>query len=659
MTRMSTGGELPDNEPDRLDALRWYDILDTSPDPAFDCITAISAALFRVPIALISFVDHDRIWFKSRHGLEASETKRELGLCGSAILTSSVYHLRDAARDERAWGNSLVAGGLGVRFYAAAPVRTRDGLNLGTLCVMDRKPRRILAPETELLAKLAALVMNQLELRRADREVVVSEEVQRQIREDLHRTEEALGQSEERFRDLFDEAPIAYVHEGIDSRIIRANRTAMKILGIGPEDVPGILGVSLVPDSPDAQRRVHDAIESVGSGIHTNGVELELRRKDNGKPVWVQWWSRPAAGGNYTRTMFVDITERVLLEREQELLQAHNAYLMEEIRTEQRFGDLIGRSPGLRKVAQQIELVAPTDAAVLISGESGTGKELVARAIHERSPRKNHRLVKVNCSAVPESLFESEFFGHVKGAFTGAHKDRPGRFELADGGTLFLDEVGEMPLAMQAKLLRVLQEQELERVGDTRTRKVNVRVIAATNLNPKNAVDAGRLRQDLFYRLGVFPIDLPPLRERRDDIAPLVAHFVTQIAQRTGRPTSRVTQAALRQLTDYDWPCNVRELQNAVERAIIVAQGHTLSFDIANKTHEILTGSAPAVKPAVLTREAIMRQERDNIAHALEQTGGRIFGPKGAAALLGMKPTTLASRITALRLGRPARVLPD
>ena len=210
-------------------------------------------------------------------------------------------------------------------------------------------------------------------------------------------------------------------------------------------------------------------------------------------------------GRKYARIMFLDMTDQVLMEQEKARLEAQNAYLLDEIRTEQNFGDIIGGSSGLRKVMQQVQLVAPTDATVLITGESGTGKELVARAIHEQSARRERPLIKLNCSAVPEGLFESEFFGHVKGAFTGALKDKPGRFELADGGTLFLDEIGEVPLAMQAKLLRVLQEQELERVGDTRTRKVNVRVIAASNRNLKKEVDEGRFRQDLFYRLERFP----------------------------------------------------------------------------------------------------------------------------------------------------------
>ena len=645
---------LPENELERLDAVRRYGILDTPPDGAFDHITELAAGFFQVPIAIVSLVDHDRIWFKSHYGLEAEQVERDDGLCASAILSPDLYYIRDAVKDARTLANPLVAGALGLRFYAAAPLRTHDGFNLGTLCVIDREPRNLAPGEAEILTRLSALVMDQMELRLAARKVAELEEVERRTGEQLREVSEALRTSEDRFRDLFDEAPIAYVHEDLDTRFVRANRAAMRILGIKPEEIAGIFGKSLVPDTPDAQRRLREALDSVGRGTDTSGVVLELRRKDDGRPVWVQWWSRPAAGGIYTRTMFVDITDRMLMEQEQARLEAQNAYLREEIRIEHDFGDIIGESPGLRKVVQQIQLVAPTDASVLITGESGTGKELVARAIHEHSSRNGRALVKLNCSAVPEGLFESEFFGHVRGAFTGALKDKPGRFELADGGTLFLDEIGEVPLAMQAKLLRVLQEQELERIGDTRTRKVNVRIIAATNRDLKKEVDAGHFRQDLFYRLSVFPIEVPPLRQRREDIPPLAAHFVRQSARRMNRPDLRITPAARSELAAYDWPGNVRELQNTVERAVILSRGGPLRFDLAGS--DATDASRPRIqsasKPDLLTRDELKRQERDAIAAALKQTGGKVFGPGGAAKLLGMKPTTLASRITALRLNR-------
>jgi formate hydrogenlyase transcriptional activator len=646
--------ELPENEAERLGALRRYQILDTPPDGSFDHIASMAASFFHVPIAIVSLVDEDRVWFKSHYGIEANQVGRDPGLCASAILSPEVYHLRDALHDVRAMANPLVAGSLGLRFYAAAPLRTHDGFNLGTLCVIDRNPRDLASNESEVLAKMARLVMDQMELRLAARKIAQLQDAERTISERLRQANEQLAKSEDRFRDLFDEAPIAYVHESLDSHFIRANRTALRILGITAEEVPGMFGKHLVPDTPDAQRRLREALDSIGRGTDASGVVLELRRKDNGRPVWVEWWSRPEPGGKFTRSMFVDITDRVLMEQEKARLEAQNAYLLDEIRTEQNFGDMIGGSSGLRKVTQQVQLVAPTDATVLITGESGTGKELVARAIHERGARSDRPLVKLNCSAVPEGLFESEFFGHVKGAFTGALKDKPGRFELADGGTLFLDEIGEVPLAMQAKLLRVLQEQELERVGDTRTRKVDVRVIAASNRDLKKEVDEGRFREDLFYRLSVFPIEVLPLRERREDIAPLVAHFVRQRARRMNRPEPQISKTALDQLATYHWPGNVRELQNTVERAVILWLEGPLTFDLPALGPQANTAqqARPEVKATLLTREELKRQEREAIVNALKRTNGKVSGPGGAAKLLGMKPSTLASRISSLGISR-------
>jgi formate hydrogenlyase transcriptional activator len=464
--------------------------------------------------------------------------------------------------------------------------------------------------------------------------------------------EEENKRLEERFRDYFEEAPIAYV-VGSEVGIIRANRTAAQIFGVKPEEMAGFNWRSLFPDTPEAQRRLREALRLVESRTDACGDRLELHRKEDGRPLWVQWWSKREAG-KYARIMFLDMTDQVLMEREKARLEAHNAYLLDEIRSEQNFGDIIGTSVGLRKVMQQVQLVAPTDATVLITGESGTGKELVARAIHEQSARRERPLIKLNCSAVPEGLFESEFFGHVKGAFTGALKDKPGRFELADGGTLFLDEIGEVPLAMQAKLLRVLQEQELERVGDTRTRKVNVRIIAASNRDLKKEVDEGRFRQDLFYRLSVFPIEVPPLRERPEDIAPLAAHFIRHSTRRMNRPEPQMSKTALDRLATYQWPGNVRELQNTVERAIILWREGQLTFDLpASRANENPGGPAKSTtRAALLTRDELKQQEREAIVNALKQTNGKVFGPRGAAELLGMKPSTLASRISSLGISR-------
>lgn len=335
-----------------------------------------------------------------------------------------------------------------------------------------------------------------------------------------------------------------------------------------------------------------------------------------------------------------------------ERLQEENEYLREEVTTALGFGELIGDSAALRKVLRQIELVAASDATVLITGESGTGKELVARALHERSARHDRALIKVNCGAVADALFESEFFGHVKGAFTGALRDKPGRFEMADGGTLFLDEIGEVPLALQGKLLRVIQEQEVERVGDTRSRKLNVRIIAATNRNLKAEVEAGRFREDLFYRVSVFPIENPPLRDRREDIPRLAEHFIRSSARRLNRRPPRLTAPVAQQLAAYDWPGNVRELQNAVERSVILADGGPLQFDMLTSTK---TPSAPrpgVEKSEILTRAQLKERERESIVAALAQSSGKIHGLHGAASLLGMKPTTLASKIEVLGIRR-------
>jgi transcriptional regulator with GAF, ATPase, and Fis domain len=307
-----------------------------------------------------------------------------------------------------------------------------------------------------------------------------------------------------------------------------------------------------------------------------------------------------------------------------------------------------------------VELVAPTLASVLISGESGTGKELIACAIHERSERSDRPLIRVNCAAVPRELFESEFFGHVKGAFTGAVKDRAGRFELADGGTIFLDEVGEIPLELQSKLLRVLQEGQFEKIGEEKTRKIDVRVIAATNRDLKSDVEAQRFREDLFFRLNVFPIEAVSLRRRIEDIPLLAEHFIRAICAKLNRPEPRLTQANVRQLQAYQWSGNVRELQNVIERALIVSKGSRLQFDLPTGDKISGTDSTEtlAVEPSLglpYSETERLARDRANIVAALRLTNGRISGVEGAAELLGIKPTTLASRIKTLGISRTSK----
>lgn len=340
-------------------------------------------------------------------------------------------------------------------------------------------------------------------------------------------------------------------------------------------------------------------------------------------------------------------------------LELQNTYLQEEVVEAKAFGDLVGQSAALRQIVSQIDLVAPTEASVLILGETGTGKELVAREIHRRSGRRDRPLVRVNCASIPRDLFESEFFGHVQGAFTGAVKDRAGRFETAEGGTLLLDEIGDVPLEMQSKLLRVLQEKRYERVGDDRTRHADVRIIAATNRDLKKAVAAGRFREDLYYRLHVFPIQVVPLRERKNDLPLLAHHFVDISVKELRCPKPRLTRAGVARLQNYSWPGNIRELRNVIERAVILARGGPLYFDLP------VTDSAPNPPVArtppgdlagqgFLTEAEMQRGERENLLVILQRAGWRIKGANGAAELLGVKPTTLLSRMKKMGLERPS-----
>jgi len=342
-------------------------------------------------------------------------------------------------------------------------------------------------------------------------------------------------------------------------------------------------------------------------------------------------------------------------------LEVERDYLREEVKQALAFGEIVGQSTALRTVLEQVEMVAPTNATVLILGESGTGKELVASAIHDHSPRRDRPLVRVNCCSIPSELFESEFFGHARGSFTGALRDRIGRFQHADGGTLFLDEVGEIPVAHQAKLLRVLQEGRFERVGEEKTRQVDVRIVAATNRDLRQEVEAGRFRQDLYYRLNVFPIELPPLRRRKEDIPALTNHFAAMSCGRLQRPEMRFTTEDIEVLRRYDWPGNIRELQNVIERAVILAKGPRLRLDLAlanagfkdpSGTDAIGSDPAHETRPKIMSADDLARLERENLLAALEQAHWRISGRGGAAELVGMNPNTFSSRVRSLGLMR-------
>ena len=539
----------------------------------------------------------------------------------------------------------------GIDSFLGAPLTTRDGRILGHLVVMDAAP---LPNEPRRLA------IFQIFAARAAAEL------------DRVRLERDLRDREQRLSDLFDEAPIAYVHETLESHFIRANRAARRILGITLEDVPHTVGTKMAPDTPDAQRRMREAFESVGKGTDTSGVVLELRRKDNGKPIWIQWWSNPDPSGMYTRTMFIDITERVLLEQEQARLKAQNSYLQEEIKSVHNFEEIIGSSAGLVRVLENVKRVAPTDASVMITGESGTGKELIARAIHSGSGRADKPFIKVNCAALPVSLVESELFGHERGAFSGAIQRRIGRFELAHTGTIFLDEIGEVPMDVQVKLLRVLQEREFERIGGNQTIKTDVRVIAATNRDLGKSIRDGDFRADLYYRLNVFPVHLPPLRERQSDIPLLTHFFVQKHASRVGRRIESVDPDSMLRLTQYSWPGNIRELENIIERALILNNSPVLQvvtdMPVDTPPHPAGAGDVPTATAAASPTPAAMPAptlpsaetaagdldsiQREHIVGILRETNWVIEGSRGAASRLGLKPGTLRHRMKKLGIAR-------
>ncbi len=396
-------------------------------------------------------------------------------------------------------------------------------------------------------------------------------------------------------------------------------------------------------------------------------VDDEVFWHVNGDAIPVEYTSTPILKGDEivgAVVVFRDVTERRRLQRERQKafeeishlkdqLEQERDYLRDELRSETRFRGIIGSSEALKRTLTQIDAVAQTPVSVLIEGESGVGKEGIARAIHEQSPRAEAPLVKVNCASIPSELFESEFFGHVKGAFTGAHQDRVGRLQLADGGTLFLDEVGEIPLSQQGKLLRALQEHEFERVGDDRTIRVDVRVVAATNRALSEEVKAGRFREDLYYRLSVFPIEVPPLRFRREDIGVLAQHFTDLACAELGREPMSLSRQQVSVLEAHDWPGNVRELKNVIERTVILSRGKRLRLDLVLSPQATTDVTAAEVENGeFMTEEEFRALERANLRAALTAAEWRVSGKGGAAELLGLKPSTVAYRMKRLGLAK-------
>ncbi|MGA2899588.1 MAG: sigma 54-interacting transcriptional regulator, partial [Candidatus Acidiferrales bacterium] len=449
-------------------------------------------------------------------------------------------------------------------------------------------------------------------------------------------------------RQILDLAPQIIAVYGPNREQLYANRVLLDYLGLTLEewqqrfDRAGIAH----PDEWDRVNRHFDRALTSGDAF-----ELEMRlRKSDGSYRWFLARFNPLRDehGQITRWYVTgtDIEDR---KQAEDRLQRENIALREEIDKTSMFEEIVGASPALRTVLSRISKVAPSDSTVLITGETGTGKELVARAIHRRSNRASRAFVSVNCAAVPRDLIASELFGHEKGAFTGATQQRLGRFELANGGTLFLDEVGELPAETQIALLRVLQEHEFERVGGTRPIRADLRAIAATNRDLQAAISAGSFRSDLFYRLNVFPIEIPPLRERKEDIRLLVEYFIDRYARKAGKKITTVDKKTLRLLESYPWPGNIRELQNVIERSVIVCETENFSVDESWLSQQPSNGKTES---QLYLSEKVAAQEKEIIEAALRESQGRVFGPSGAAAKLGIARSTLESKIRSLKINK-------
>jgi formate hydrogenlyase transcriptional activator len=686
--------DVVENE-ERLEALRRTSLLDSPPEEAFDRLTRMATTVLRVPMSIVSLVDRDRLFFKSHSGLGEPFASLRRGpvqhsFCRHAVCTRQTLAVQDSRRDPKFEQYPAISG-LGAIAYAGVPLITSEGHALGTFCVVDGHPREWTEEELGILRVLANCAMSEIELRRLVDELRI---LTTNLQGLVEARTAALRSSEERQRVLLDINNAIVTCHDRDSlfssiaaclaRVIPFHRSSL-VLHDPIKDVFNTLHVAGLLPSPPV---IPLGIEWPHKGSRTGWVfdhraallTTDLREPSSFiehpmlvKEGYLSAVSVPlrskgrvlgtlnvasrdlARYGPEDASLLEGVAEQVALAIENLLayeeiaalkarLEEENRYLQEEVRSEAAFGDVVGESPVILEVLDKVRMVAGTDSTVLVTGETGTGKELVVRAIHSLSRRKNKILVKVNCAALPSSVIESELFGHEKGAFTGALTRKAGRFELANGGTLFLDEVGDLPLELQAKLLRVLQEGEFERVGGTQSLKVDVRIVAATNRDLERAVSEERFRADLYYRLNVFPIALPPLRKRQEDVPRLARHFAMVFSSKMGKRVGRPSEEMLSKLSGYSWPGNVRELQNVIERAVILSPpGRLVLGDVL-----AATATAPAPKQASSLEEV----ERQHIVSVLESTGWKVSGERGAAQILGLKRTTLEARMKKLGIQR-------
>jgi formate hydrogenlyase transcriptional activator len=680
----------------RLEALRQTALLDTPPEEAFDRLTRLAAAVLHVPVAIISLLDRDRQFIKSASGLSGSleslrKTPLEYSICKHPVGSGEPLVVADN-RGHPLIGDNPAVTQLGLVAYAGIPLVTSEGHALGTFCVLDKRPHDWTDDEVEILRVLATSAVCEIDLRRRVGELrAMTENLQGVVET---RTSE-LRASEERQRVLLEvNNAIVTCHDRESlfaatatalRRAIHYDRSALvlhdpvrnvfKVLGVaGPVPSPPVIplgtewprqnsragwvldhGVPLITFDLRQPPKFAEHAALVREGLRS-AVTVPMMVK--GKIIGTLNVASRVTNGYASdeASLLLAIAEQVGLAIENLLayeeiaalkarLEEENVYLQEEARTEAAFGDVVGESPAVLSALASVRKVAKTDSTVLVTGETGTGKELIVRAIHDLSRRKDKLLVKVNCAALPAGVIESELFGHEKGAFTGALTRKVGRFELAHRATLFLDEVGDLPLELQPKLLRVLQDGEFERVGGTQTLKVDVRLIAATNRDLERAVAEDRFRADLYYRLNVFPIVIPPLRKRLQDVPRLARHFAMLYASKMGKKVGPLAADVLDRLAAYSWPGNVRELQNVIERAVIVSSNGR--FELGD-----FATAPPAGSEKPQQARSLEDVERQHILSVLEQTGWRISGERGAAKILGLKRTTLEARIKKLEISR-------
>jgi formate hydrogenlyase transcriptional activator len=562
------------------------------------------------------------------------------GSCGTAAYLRQPVFTADILSDPKWVKYRDFATQAGLRSAWSSPILSTDGKVLGTFGMYYREVRSPTPREIELIDQASRIAGIAIERERS------------QVA--LETALEESKKSEGQLRQLVDAIPEFLVVLGPDGSIEYLNRTVLDYIGLSVDEAMKVNLRERLYHPEDAERLRESRLKAF-SGIVPWENEFRLLGKD-GKYRWFLVRYSPLFDnhGRLVRwfTAGTDIEDRKRIE---ERLREENFALREEIDRASMFEEIVGSSKALRKTLSEVEKVAPTDSTVLIFGETGTGKELIASAIHRRSNRSARAFVRVNCAAIPPSLIASELFGHEKGAFTGALHRRLGRFESADGGTIFLDEVGELPSETQLSLLRVLQEREFERVGSSQPISIDIRVIAATNRDLEASVAAGAFRRDLFYRLNVFPILVPPLRERTDDISLLVEYFVERYAKRAGKRISRIRKKTLALFQSYDWPGNVRELQNVIERAVILCDGETFSVDETWFRRKPIPPSGQVSFRAGLLAEGKKEsagREKKVIEAALAECHGRVSGPDGAAAKLGIPPQTLDSKIAVLGIDK-------